>query len=221
MGRKEFNPTIDGGKLGRPNGEEKQQLMPTLSTTDNWILLTHLLKESNKILLPFREAKLVARSEVQNSRHKGWWREGKDELATHLMSTEVWISTKGRITEDTRTTIQEDMKQMTRKILLPLERKTSRPYTVKAQRRASWASNPSQGQSTPQMDLSTEKVMGAGFYRLDENWGGCCQLGRREEGNSSNRAELGAACLVLEYAKDRKDRKPTILQSSCWTPYAS
>jgi len=109
MGRKEFNPTIDGGKLGRPNGEEKQQLMPTLSTTDNWILLTHLLKESNKILLPFREAKLVARSEVQNSRHKGWWREGKDELATHLMSTEVWISTKGRITEDTRTTIQEDI----------------------------------------------------------------------------------------------------------------
>ena len=56
-------------------------------------------------------------------------------------------------------------------------------------------------------------VMGAGFYRLDENRGRCCQLGREEEGNSSNRAELGAACLALEDAKERKDRKPMILLS--------
>ena len=34
-------------------------------------------------------------------------------------------------------------------------------------------------------------VMGAGFFKLDEHRGGCCQLGRGEEGNSSNRAELG------------------------------
>jgi len=43
-------------------------------------------------------------------------------------------------------------------------------------------------------------VMVAGFYRLDKSRGGCCQLGRGEEGNSSNRAELGAACLALENA---------------------
>jgi len=51
-------------------------------------------------------------------------------------------------------------------------------------------------------DGSNDKgVMGAGYFKLDENRGGCCQLGRGEEGNSSNRAELGAACLALEDAK--------------------
>ena len=40
-------------------------------------------------------------------------------------------------------------------------------------------------------DGSNDKgVMGAGFYRLDGNRGGCCQLGRGKEGNSSNQAEL-------------------------------
>ena len=57
------------------------------------------------------------------------------------------------------------------------------------------------------------EVMGAVFYRLHENRGGCCQLGRGEEGNSSNRAELGAACLTLEDAKRKQDRKPVILLS--------
>ena len=33
------------------------------------------------------------------------------------------------------------------------------------------------------------------------------------KGNSSNRAELGAACLALEDAKRKQDRKPTILLS--------
>jgi len=56
-------------------------------------------------------------------------------------------------------------------------------------------------------------VMGAGYYRLVENKGGCCQLGRGEEGNSSNRAELAAACLALEDAKRKQDRKPVILLS--------
>jgi len=42
---------------------------------------------------------------------------------------------------------------------------------------------------------------------------GCCQLGRGEEGNSSNRAELGAACLALEVAKRKQDRNPRILLS--------
>jgi len=55
--------------------------------------------------------------------------------------------------------------------------------------------------------------VGAGYYRLDDNRGGCCQLGRCEEGNSSNRPELGAACLALEDAKNKQDGKPTILLS--------
>jgi len=63
-------------------------------------------------------------------------------------------------------------------------------------------------------DGSNDKgTMGAGYFRLDEHRGGCCQLGRGEEGNSSNRAELGAACLELEDAKRTQDRKPVILLS--------
>ena len=59
--------------------------------------------------------------------------------------------------------------------------------------------------------------MGAGFFKLDEYRGGCCQLGRGEEGNSSNRAEL-AACLALEDAKRQQDRNPVILllDSACF-----
>jgi len=55
--------------------------------------------------------------------------------------------------------------------------------------------------------------MRAGFFKLDEYRGGCCQLGRGEKGNSSNRAELGAACLALEDAKRQQDGKPVILLS--------
>ena len=43
--------------------------------------------------------------------------------------------------------------------------------------------------------------------------GSCCQMERGEEGNSSNRAELGAACLALVDAKKKRDRKPIILLS--------
>jgi ribonuclease HI len=38
-------------------------------------------------------------------------------------------------------------------------------------------------------------------------------MGRGEEGNSSNRAELGAERLALEDAKGKQDRKPVILLS--------
>jgi len=63
---------------------EKTQLVLTLSTTDNWILLTHHpLGAKNKSQPPLKESQRIARAEGKCSRHKGWWREGKDELATH------------------------------------------------------------------------------------------------------------------------------------------
>jgi len=105
---------------------EKLDLIPTLSSTDNWILLTHPLGASNKTQPPFREAQLVARADGKCSRHKGWWREGKDELATHSMTTEMWISTREKIPEITRTAIQEALEADITKILPLLDRKTSR-----------------------------------------------------------------------------------------------
>jgi len=105
--------------------KEKLDLIPTLSTTDNGFLLTQPLGVSNETQPPSREAKLVARADGKSSRHKGWWREGKDELATHSMTTEVWISIRGKMPETTRTT-DEPWKQTTRKTLPPLEQKTSK-----------------------------------------------------------------------------------------------
>jgi len=40
-----------------------------------------------------------------------WWREGKDKLATHSMTTEVWINTRGQIPEATRMAIQEALEE--------------------------------------------------------------------------------------------------------------
>jgi len=87
--------------------KEKLNLIPTLSASDNWILLTHPLGANNKPQPPFTEAQLVARADGKCSRHQGWRREGKDELATHSLTTEVWISTRGKLPEISRTAIQE------------------------------------------------------------------------------------------------------------------
>ena len=51
------------------------------------------------------------------------------------------------------------------------------------------------------------------IHRSSIEAGLCCQLERDEEGNSSNMAELGAACLALEDAKRIQDRNPIILLS--------
>jgi len=127
--------------------KEKTELIPTLSTTDNWILLTHPLGAKNKSQPPLEESQRIARADGKCSRYKGWWREGKDELATHSMTTEVWISTRGRISEATRIALQEALdKRITKKIPPPSEGKTSRKYIGPVQRQGSLASTTSQAQ---------------------------------------------------------------------------
>jgi len=55
------------------NDKEKAELIPTLSTTNNWILLTHPQGASNKSQPPLRESQRIARVDGKCSRHKGWW----------------------------------------------------------------------------------------------------------------------------------------------------
>jgi len=149
--------------------KEKLDLIPTLAATDNWILLTQPLGVSNKTQPPFREAQLVARAHGKCSRHKGWLREGKDELATHSMTTEVWISTRRKIPETTRTAIQDvleaDNTKDTPSFGLEDLEEIHRAGTeagllgIYNFRGAVYAT-----------DGSNDKgVMGAGFYRLDEH----------------------------------------------------
>jgi len=51
--------------------KEKLDLIPALTATDNWILLTLPLRANNKTQPPFREAQLVARADGKCSRRKG------------------------------------------------------------------------------------------------------------------------------------------------------
>jgi len=60
--------------------------------------------------------------------------------------------------------------------------------------------------------LNEKGIIGADFYRFAENRESCCQLRRGEEGNSSNRPNLGAACLAIEDANNRGDKKSTVLR---------
>ena len=156
---------------------------------------------------------MVARADGKCSRHKGWWREGKDELATHSMTTEIWISTKGKISEATRTAIHEALEAESTK-----DTPTFGSEDLEVIHRSGTEAGLLGIYNFPGAVYATDGpndngVMGAGYYRLDENRGGCCRLGRGEEGNTSNRAELGAACLALEDAKRKQDRKPIILLS--------
>jgi len=119
------------------NDKEKAELIPTLSATDNRILLTHPQRASNKTQPPFRESQMVARAGGKCSRHKGWWREGKDALATHSMTTEVWISTlKDRYQRLHGRPYRKPWKRKARKTPPHLDQKPSRKYTDPAQKQA-------------------------------------------------------------------------------------
>jgi len=129
------------------------------------------------------------------------------------MTTEVWTSTRGRISEATRIILQEALEE---------ENKKDTPSFGSEDLEELHRSGTEAGLlgiynfpgSVYATDGSNDRgVMGAGFFKLDEHRGGCCQLGRGEKGNSSNRAELGAACLALEDSKRQQNRKPVILLS--------
>jgi len=113
-------PTV----INRPglNDKEKAELIPTLSTTDNWILLTHPQGASNNSQPPFGESQRISRADGKCSRHKGWWREGKDELDTHSMTTEV----KARFQRLPGWPYRKPWKRKTRKTPHHSGRKTSR-----------------------------------------------------------------------------------------------
>ena len=130
------------------------------------------------------------------------------------MTTEVWISTRGKIPEITRTAIQEALEADNTK-----DSPSFGSEDLEVIHRAGTEVGLLGPGAVYATDGSNDKgVIGAGYYRLDENRGGCCQLGRGEEGNSSNRPELGAACLALEDAKSKQDGKPIILlpDSACF-----
>ena len=128
---------------------------------------------------------MVARADGKCSRHKGWWREGKDELATHSMTKEVWISTGGKIPETTRTAILEALKADNTKDT-PSFGSEDLENIHRAGTEAGLLGIYNFPGAVYVTDGSNDKgVIGVGFYRLDENRGGRRKKGRDVEGNSS------------------------------------
>ena len=129
------------------------------------------------------------------------------------MTTEIWISSRGRISEATRIALQGALEEDEKKDT-PTFGKEDLEEIHRSGTEAGLLGIYNFPGSVYATDGSIFKgVMGAGFFKLNDHRGGCCQLGRGEEGNSSNRAELGAACLALEDTKNQQDRLPVILLS--------
>jgi len=129
------------------------------------------------------------------------------------MTTEVWISTRGWISEATRIALQEALQGDNKKDAPSFGREDLEEIHRSGTEAGLLGIYNFPGSVYATHRSNDRGVMGAGFFKLDEHRGGCCQLGRGEEGNSSNRAELGAACLALEDNKRKQDRKPVILLS--------
>jgi len=138
------------------------------------------------------------------------------------MTTEVWINTRGQIPEETKVAIQEALEEENTKDT-PSFGTEDLEEIHRSGTEAGLLGIYNFPGAVYATDGSNDRgVMGAGYFKVDEHRGGCCQLGRGEEGNSSNRAELGAACLALEDAKRIQDRKPIILlsDSACFLSFS-
>ena len=109
----------------------------------------------------------------------------------HSMTTEIWISSRGQISEATCIALQEALEEDEKKDT-PSFGKEDLEEIHRSSTEAGLLGIYNFPGSVYATDGSNDKgVMGAGFFKLNEKRGGCCQLGRGEEGNSSNRAELG------------------------------
>ena len=92
------------------------------------------------------------------------------------MTTEVWISTRGRISEATRIALQEALEEDNKKDTPSFREEIHRSGTE-----AGLLGIYNFPGSVYATDGSNDKgVMGAGFFKLDEHRGSCCQLGRGE-----------------------------------------
>ena len=106
------------------------------------------------------------------------------------MTTEVWTSTRGRISEATRITLQEALEDNRKDT--PSFGSENLEEIHRYGTEAGLLGIYNLPGSVYATDGSNDRgIMGAGFFKLDEHRGGCCQLGRGVEGNLSNRAELG------------------------------
>jgi len=163
-----------------------------------------------------------------------WWK-GKDDLVTHKMTAEALISTKCKLPDEAFTRVQEaranrEVSKATTLFLTKWSWKSTLISAEESEDAPSFENELSEtlhrqgtevgllgiynfpGGVYGTVGLNEKGIIGADFYRFAENRESCCQLRRGEEGNSSNRPNLGAACLAIEDANNRGDKKSTVLR---------
>jgi len=97
--------TLDGSPIivnwNGLDASEQAEITPLLTSTDNWITLTHSLGPEKTTTPPIPSgSKRILQTKGKASREKGWWRTGHDRLASYGMETEVWIGHDSRISRD-------------------------------------------------------------------------------------------------------------------------
>jgi len=77
---------------------EQADITPTLVSTDNLIIFTHLLGLEKTATPPISTgAQKILHTKGKVSRKRGWWRTGTDKLASYGLDTEVCISQNSMI----------------------------------------------------------------------------------------------------------------------------
>ena len=97
------------------------------------------------------------------------------------MTTEVWISTRGRISEATRIALQEALEEDNKKDAPSFGREDLEEIHRSGTEAGLLGVYNFPGSVYATDGSNARGVMGAGFFKLDEHRGGCCQLGRGEK----------------------------------------
>ena len=181
------------------DASEQSDIIPTLLSKNDWILLTHPLGSPKSITPPFPSgAQRILHTKGHAGREKGWWKTRTDKLASHGLDTEVWVSSHSNISRADMLDLEELLNSESTKDLLDM-----RADGVEEIYWSGTESGLMDILNFPGVVYATDgskgsSGMGTGFYRHDTRGGGCWRVGGGPEGGSSGRAEFGAACLALE-----------------------
>ena len=204
------------------SAEQQIKLIPKLRHKTDWIILSIITGNKTTLTPPLKGAKLVARASGNASRKKSWWMEGDDGLVSYSFSTTVWIHDRILVEGSPHCPLYKNSTPLQEfeplRIALNTNSKKDGPERNKEGVEEIYWAGPETGllriPEFPGVIYATDgsktnEGMGAGFYRHDTKQGGCCKVGRTEEGLSSNRPEYVAAWMDL--TREIKDDLPIMI----------
>ena len=183
-----------------------ERLTQRLRSDTNWIVLTPPVKRQaarRELLMEVGSCRRVTKGKA--SRHRGWWRTGKDLCSSCGTKTEVWISHRLMVTPEISRRIdllvdalENDARKETRIIG---KSAVERIYLQGSEAGLLGVWDDQSSTVAFAGDGSLEGgAMGAGVYCCSDERSYTARVGRAAEGGSSNRPEAGAACRALRQA---------------------